>query len=239
MGRAKEIIVKIIPAKIAGEFIKNHHYSKKSVISQIYFGCFLDNKLHGVMSFGTSLVKNNIIHLVENTGWNEFVELNRMAFDDYLPKNSESRCISIAIKLLKKNAPHIKWIVSFSDACQCGDGSIYRGSGFVLTGIKKNTSNIILPSGEIVNNISFTDGKSKWYRKMTSDGFTSKTKYLNEKHKGWKFLEGFQLRYIYLIDKTCKLNCPTIPFDKIQEFGASMYKGEKIERIYTENNKRD
>jgi hypothetical protein len=36
------------------------------------------------------------------------LELNRMAFDDYLPKYSESRCIAISIKLIKKNAPHIK-----------------------------------------------------------------------------------------------------------------------------------
>jgi hypothetical protein len=61
-----------------------------------------------------------------------------MAFDEYLPKYSESRCISISIKLLKKNAPHIKWILSYADGCQCGDGTIYRASGFKLVGIKEN-----------------------------------------------------------------------------------------------------
>ena len=29
MGRAKEILVKVIPAKIANEFVKKHHYSGK------------------------------------------------------------------------------------------------------------------------------------------------------------------------------------------------------------------
>ena len=49
MGRAKEIIVKVIPAKIANEFVKKHHYSGKTVSnSSLHFGCFLDNKLHGV-----------------------------------------------------------------------------------------------------------------------------------------------------------------------------------------------
>jgi len=47
--------------------------------------------------------------LVLNSGWNELLELNRLAFDDYLPKNMESSCFFIAVKLLKKNAPHIKW----------------------------------------------------------------------------------------------------------------------------------
>ena len=59
MGRAKEIIVKVIPAKIANEFVKRHHYSGKSVNSVlISFGCFLDNKLHGVMQFGNPIMKS-------------------------------------------------------------------------------------------------------------------------------------------------------------------------------------
>ena len=84
MGRAKEIIVKVIPAKIANEFVKKHHYSGKVVPnSNLHFGCFLDDKLHGVMSYGASMRKDLIQPLIENTGWNEFIELNRMAFDDY------------------------------------------------------------------------------------------------------------------------------------------------------------
>lgn len=106
MGRAKEIKVKVIPSKIANEFVRKHHYSGKVVNnSNLHFGAFLDDKLHGVMSFGPSMSKKLIAPLVEGTGWNEFIELNRMAFDDYLPRNSESYCISKAIKLIKKNAP--------------------------------------------------------------------------------------------------------------------------------------
>ncbi|MFN9518925.1 MAG: hypothetical protein ACK574_04245, partial [Bacteroidota bacterium] len=86
MGRAKEIIVKVIPAKIANEFVKQNHYSGKVVPnSTLHFGCFLDNKLHGVMSYGPSINKKGTINLVKDTGWNEFIELNRMAFDEYLP----------------------------------------------------------------------------------------------------------------------------------------------------------
>lgn len=61
-----------------------------------------------------------------------------MAFSDLLPKNSESRAIAISIRLLKQKAPHLKWIISFADGCQCGDGTIYRASGFELTNIKEN-----------------------------------------------------------------------------------------------------
>jgi len=213
MGRAKEIIVKVIPSKVANEFVKNHHYSGKIVsMSNLHFGCFLDNKMHGVMSYGPPMDKRNVLPLVDsgvldfNKRWNEMLELNRMAFDDYLPKNSESRCIAISIKLIKKNAPQIKWLLSYSDATQCGDGTIYRASGFKLTQINKNGTIYKLSNGNIVAK----RGDSKY------------------DFKGASALKGFQNRYIYLIDKTCKLTVPEIAFSKIDELGAGMYKGKKI-----------
>ena len=213
MGRAKEILVKVIPSKIANEFVKKHHYSGKVVnLSTLHFGCFLDEKLHGVMSYGPPMDKRNVLKLVDsgkqndNEKWNEMLELNRMAFDDYLPKYSESRCIAISIKLLKKNAPQIKWILSYSDATQCGDGTIYRASGFKLTQINKNSTIYQLKDGSIVAKRG--DGKYNF--------------------EGAKALKGFQNRYIYLIDKSCKLNVPEIEFKKIDDFGAGMYKGKKI-----------
>jgi hypothetical protein len=212
MGRAKEIIVKVIPAKVANEFVKKYHYSGKVVPnSTLHFGAFLDEKLHGVLSYGSPMDKSRVLGLVKPCLWNEMLELNRMAFDEYLPKYSESRCIAITIKLIKKNAPHIKWILSFSDGTQCGDGTIYRASGFVLTSIKENSTLRINPN------------TGKQMARMTAyhNGFAYDW-------KNWLPLGGYQLRYIYLIDKTCKITVPIIPFCKIDEIGAGMYKGEKI-----------
>jgi len=209
MGRAKEIIVKVIPTPEANAFVKKHHYSGKVVMNSVlHFGAFLDGKLHGVMSYGNPIDKRNVLPFVRGTKWNEMLELNRMAFDDYLPKNSESRCIAISIRLIKKNAPHIRWILSFSDGTQCGDGTIYRASGFSLCGINKNSTIYRLPNGETIAK----HGTSK--RDFT----------------GAEKLKGFQLRYLYFIDKKAKenLTLPIIPFSKIDEIGAGMYKGEKI-----------
>lgn len=221
MGRAKEIVVKVIPSRIANDFIKKHHYSGKVVNnSNLHFGVFLDRKLHGVMSYGSSINKKGTMKLVEGTKWNEFLELNRMAFDSVLPRNSESRAISQSIKLIKKNAPHIKWIVSFADACSCGDGTIYRASNFVLTDIRKNEALKINPeTGEKVHTIS------AWHKK-------------NADFKNWKPLDGYQLRYIYFIDKSYRkrLTVPEIPFSKIDELGAGMYKGQKVTRAERSKN---
>ena len=211
MSRVKEIELKVIPAKIANDFVRKHHYSGKVVSNSfLHFGAFLDKRLHGVMSFGHRLDKAKTQKLVKNTGWNEFCELNRMAFDDYLPRNSESYCIGKALRLLKKNAPHLKWVISFADGCSCGDGTIYRASNFVLTQIKKNSTMWINDKGEKVQNMSFATNPS-----------------LNK--KDFKRLDGYMLRYVYFLDKKCikDLTCEIIPFSKIKEMGANMYKGVK------------
>lgn len=106
MGRAKDIVVKPISSSDAQRVIKALHYSHKVVNnSQLHFGVFLDDKCGGALSFGPSLDKRKIIGLVEGTGWNEFLELNRMALADWLPKNGESRVLSVCLHLIKKNYP--------------------------------------------------------------------------------------------------------------------------------------
>lgn len=236
MGRAKEIIIKVIPAKIAVPFVKKHHYSGKVVQnSNLHFGAFLDGQLHGVMSFGSSMDKAKVQKLVEGTGWNEFLELNRMAFDDYLPRNSESYCISKALKLIKKNAPQIKWVISFADGCSCGDGTIYRASNFKLTDIRINKNLCELPNGEKIHKMTLESSPNqprpelggRTYYQLTG-GRYSFNKYVEATHG--KILTGYQLRYIYFIDKSYRerLTVPEIPFSKIDEMGAGMYKGQKI-----------
>lgn len=117
---AKEIIVKVIDSKTANEYVKKNHYSGKVVNnSTLHFGIFYHGVLGGVMSYGNSTSKEMMLNLVKDTKWNGFIELNRMAFSDLLPKNSESRALAISFRLIRKNAPHIKWIISFADATQC------------------------------------------------------------------------------------------------------------------------
>lgn len=213
MGRALDVQLKVIPSSIANPFVRRIHYSGKVVNNScLHFGAFLDGKLHGVMSFGPPTDKRKVLGLVQGTPWNGMLELNRMAFDDCLPRNSESRCISLAMKLLKKNAPHVKWVLSFADGCQCGDGTIYRASNFILTGIKQNNTLRRTENGEVIHSITA-------YHHGTQGDFSKLPK-----------VPGYQLRYIYFIDKKWRkrLTVPEIPFQKIDEMGAGMYKGQHV-----------
>jgi len=292
VGSAKGIILRPIPQKDAVELVKRVHYSGKVVQnSTIHIGVFYNGKLEGAMQFGSSLDKRKIQPLVSGTLWNEFIELNRMAFSDVLPRNSESRALSIAFKLLRKHAPHIKWIISFADGTQCGDGTIYRAAGFVLTAIKENGNLYRLPrAGELdpapllavglgendVNDIrvwlheitplhaefvgdhklsvedrpahkmslegaphahkmsleggarpSQSLSKVKEIMRRVTNGGTSADKLFSL--MGGYPAEGFQFRYIYFLDPAyrTRLTVPEVPYSRIAEMGASMYKGEK------------
>lgn len=238
MGRALDIQVRVVPGRVAVPFIKRHHYSGKVVNNSIlHFGVFIDGAMHGVMSFGPPLDKSKVIGLVEGTSWNGMLELNRMAFDDVLPRNSESRAISLAMKLIKRNAPHVKWVLSFADGCSCGDGTIYRASNFVLTGIKENSNLAMLPDGTKIHKMTLeSNGDSprpelggRTYFDVTGGGYNFK-RYVEA--AGAKILLGYQLRYVYFIDPRWRkrLTVPEIPFSKIDEIGAGMYKGERVTR---------
>lgn len=222
MASAKDIVVKPIKASAANDVVRKIHYSGKTVNnSQLHFGVFLNGRLEGAMQFGPSLDKRKIQGLVEGTGWNGFIELNRMAFSDVLPRNSESRAMAIAFRLIRKHYPHIEWVISFSDGTQCGDGTIYRAAGFVLTGIRPNTTLIRLKDGTIAANITYSKAKH-----ILKTGGAKKP-------EGAETLPGFQLRYIYFLnqDARCRLTVPVLPFSKISDMGASMYRGERITRV--------
>lgn len=234
MVSAKDILVKPINARAANALVKKVHYSGKVVANSIlHFGVFLNDKLEGVMSFGSPLDKRKVLPLVEDTLWNEMLELNRMAFSDALPKNSESRALGVAFRLIKKHYSHIKWILSFSDGTQCGDGTIYRASGFVLTGIRENSSLLLMPNGETIAAMTLEANFTLPQIKAISEhlGVEHKYRTRNEWIKlGAKKLEGYQLRYIKFLDESYKerLIVPILPFSKIDEVGAGMYKGEKV-----------
>ena len=218
MSGAKDIRLCPISAQDARTFVKRHHYSGKTTSnSQLHLGIFLDGGMVGAMQFGPSLDKRKLIGLVAGTQWNGFIELNRLALVDDTPRNTESRALAIAMQIFRRRYSHIQWVVSFADATQCGDGAIYRASGFILTGIKKNTTLLLMPDGSIMADKTLNDTKYKL--KGQSAGYW--------KRRGAKCLPGFQLRYIYFLDPTARerLTVPEIPFGKIAEVGASMYKG--------------
>ncbi|WBF05279.1 hypothetical protein [Psychrobacter phage vB_PmaS_Y8A] len=216
MASAKDIVIKPIKSHAARAIIQKFHYSGKTTQnSQLHFGVFINGKLEGALQFGPPIDRRKLLPLVDGSKWGDMIELNRMAFGPELPRNSESRAIAICFKIMRKHYPQLKWVVSFADGTQCGDGTIYRASGFVLTAINKNSTMYQTPDGEVVADKTFNNSPTRIYK-----GY---------KVQDCEKLKGFQLRYVYFLDKDARkrLTVPEIPFSEIEKAGAGMYKGEK------------
>jgi hypothetical protein len=239
---AKDIRVEPISAAVANALVRRVHYSGKiAPNSQLHLGVYLNGMLEGAMQFGPSMDKRKVIGLVRDTGWNGFLELNRMAFGPALPRNSESRALGVAMRMIRKAYPHVEWIISFADGTQCGDGTIYRAAGFVLTKIGKNSTiwdigGIIVPDTSVRAGIGGTNERRRVMANMT----LTKGKHILEtgassmkqfKEAGAKVLEGFQLRYIYFLNPAARarLTVPEIPFSEIDKAGARMYLGRRAD----------
>lgn len=229
---AKDLRVAPIAARDANRLVRRLHYSGKvDTRSQLHLGVFLHDRLEGAMQFGPSLDKRKSIGLVTGTRWNEYMDLHRLAFSESLPRNSESRALAVAMRLLRKHYPHLKWVLSYADAAQCGDGAIYRAAGFVLTSIKKNTSMYRLPDGTVHCKIVFEPGFStsidagvkKRYGKTGSE---SAGQFLQR--IGAERITGWQLRYIYFLDPAYlgRLTVPAIPYTDIPD-ECRMYLGKR------------
>jgi len=240
MGSAKEILVRPVSPRLASALVRRVHYSHACVSnSQLHIGVFYRGRLDGAMQFGPPLCRRNVLPLVRGTPWNGMIELNRLAFSESLPRNSESRALGIVLRMLRKRKPSLQWVLSYADGTQCGDGTIYRAAGFVLTGIKRNSAIWAAPDGQRFTDVGLRTGRQQAAKarrilnKTTvttagrrPGGGASMRPY---REAGWRPLPGFQLRYIYFLDPAARkrLAVPILAFSAIDEAGARMYRGMK------------
>jgi len=234
---AKDLRVAPIPSQDANALMRKLHYSHKVVVnSQLHLGVYLGTRLEGAMQFGPSLDRRKLLGLVEGTAWNGFLELNRLAFSDNLPRNSESRALGVALRLIRKQYPQIEWIVSFADATQCGDGTIYRAAGFLLTRIKRNTTLWANEAGTVISNIGERTSMKKINATARQTEYHGGADMDHYKRLGFKPLDGFQLRYIYFTNPKARsrLTVPVLPYSAVREAGAAMIRGRRVGSIPAE-----
>lgn len=234
----KDLIVKPIEPKIANAIVKKYHYSGTICkTSQVHFGVFRKGVLVGALQFGGSIDKRRM-SMSLGVGMNELLELNRMAISDVCGKNTESRVLGICLRILKKQYPFLRCIVSFADACQCGDGTVYRAANFKLHSYKKNISLLNL-SPKALEYFKTLDPKAKNpvpIKSLDNKCIKNKAEFGYKKkiyNYGVSPINGYQMKYIYYYDKELETTHSSIPFDKIPD-EVKMYKGKK--RVEHESN---
>lgn len=144
MIKNKNYYVKEIPKEEGAKIIKEFHYSHKNIgYSTLYLGVFSNetDTLKGCLSFGKCLNADATPpKILKGSNRNNMYELNRMVMSDDSPKLSESQAIGLCLKYIKRNYPHILYILSFSDGKEGNFGIIYQATNWTYLGYLKSSS---------------------------------------------------------------------------------------------------
>ena len=125
---------------------ENWHYSKCMPAGKsVKVGVWENNKFIGVVIF--SLGANNNLAKHFGLEMTECVELTRVALSTHA--TPVTRIVSIAIKMLKKQSPKLKLIVSYADTGQGHDGIIYKAGNWIYQGKRHSESAIDPQTGEV------------------------------------------------------------------------------------------
>lgn len=110
-------------------------------------GVWEDGTFCGVVLFSRGANKN--LMRPYGLAYNEGCELTRVALGAH--KAPVSRIVSVAIKLLRRQSPGIRLIVSFADPNEGHVGTIYQAGNWIYTGLAKSTPKYRTPDGKVLH----------------------------------------------------------------------------------------
>ncbi|MFM6281420.1 MAG: hypothetical protein ACKPKQ_00150 [Dolichospermum sp.] len=111
---------------------ENWHYSKCVPAGKVAkIGVWENNKYIGCIIFGWGVNKNigSPYRLMQT----EIAELVRVALNKH--STPVTKLLSIALKLLKKQSPGLKLIISYADSGEGHHGGIYQGGNWIYEGV--------------------------------------------------------------------------------------------------------
>jgi len=132
----KEVVYKMITKK---------HYAKKWTASTNIYGVYWDEgdspffddrklKLIGAVLYGHPSGFRVVKSVSEDLEIGEVLELKRLWIEDGYGNNIESYCIAQTLKMLKKDSPQTKVVISYADPTEKHKGIIYRASNWYYQG---------------------------------------------------------------------------------------------------------
>lgn len=121
---------RVAPVKkaVASDLVLAHHYLHRRPPISFCYGLWHHRGLVGVVTFGVPPSRHLQMGACP-TDPSLVLELNRLWVHDKMPRNSESRFLALALRLLP---PRI--IVSYADTAHQHTGYVYRASNFYYAG---------------------------------------------------------------------------------------------------------
>ena len=153
----------------------NFHYSKRIPVVRSAYSVFNNNKNWcGCITFGggagTPLGKP--YNLVQG----EFLELTRMALNG--KQDSTSKAMAIAIRLIKKNNPTVKLLISYADIGQGHYGTIYQATNWIYSGSSKSSGIEVFYKNKWTHDRVQSNISKNMYSKLLKRKKSGKRKYL-------------------------------------------------------------
>ena len=225
------ITLRQISKSIAKSMVIKNHYTHKWTLCRVAYGIFYktteesdifldsDEKLIGCIIYGQPVGRSAAASLTDSLNISQVFELTRLFIFDGYGKNIESYCISKSFRLLNKEFPNVKAIISYADGEQGHTGRIYQATGFIYQG---NSSLALMPN----YGISLSGPPDyKWIHSRT---VTSKWGSHNVEHLKkcigktfWRKKESAKHRYVKFISTKGEnkrfersLKHPSIPYPK-------------------------
>lgn len=161
----------------------NFHYSKSVPTVQYAYNVYNDNnEWCGVILFGGGA--NNNLAKSFNLKNGEVLELERVALNG--KQEQTSKAVALAIRLLHKENPIVKMLVSYADHRQKHVGTIYKATNWLYLGVVYTSDTQYFYKGKWTHERTINSKKNKDILKQT----------LEKRKNANKF------KYIYIYDKS-------------------------------------
>lgn len=144
-GSVASMRVEAVSPRFARPFIAKHHYTKTFPDSTLHtFAGWIGDALAGVITFGMGVGLNQYKALIPDIKRGEYLELTRLWSPDGMPKNTESRLIGAAIRMLP---PKVRLLISFADSSRGHTGTIYQATNFYHLGMTNGGKMLVTEDG--------------------------------------------------------------------------------------------
>ena len=147
-------------------YCKWHYLGGNGFLASFNFGAYFNGEILGAISYGIPNAKN-IKGIYSQKTQSEFFELTRLALSELCPKFSESRVISVSMRMLKKLNPSLRGVITYADTEQNHTGTIYKASNFTYIGLTAQKTDLFVDGKKIgkLKGVKYSEIKGEWRKR--------------------------------------------------------------------------
>ena len=129
-------VIRLVDYSHVKRFIYQHHYARiipSTVV--VSYGLYIGDELYGLSAWGYGVrPKHTIKKWFPLLDVDNYFELNRLCLLDVMPRNSESRFLSLVVRRLKRDFPRLQVLLSWADGLRGKPGYVYQACSWLYGG---------------------------------------------------------------------------------------------------------